>query len=159
MVLVSPPVKICDFFFSVLDASAPCWSHVGEAGKKKKTPPDTGIRLVVRVGHRRCNLGNSTSFKERNMLFVYKFWALSYVTNSMLDRYVDNMNDRVQLLKLSPNLHRSSFVFLKKSESIIMEHSQKRFRLSFSLLRWHFNTIFHFLFYTTIGNSSGFLAI
>ena len=159
MVLVSPSVKICDFFFPCRTRQRRVGAMSEKRKKKKKTPPDTGIRCVVRVGHRRCNLGNSTSFKERKMLFVYKFWALSYVTNSMLDRYVDNMNDRVQLLKLSPNLHRSSFVFLKKSESIIMEHSQKRFRLSFSLLRWHFNTIFHFLFYTTIGNSSGFLAI
>ena len=64
MVLVSPLVKICDFFFfttGVSDASKPrrrrvgatsvlCRSRVGEAKKKKKKDtPDTGIQRVIPV--------------------------------------------------------------------------------------------------------------
>ena len=52
MVLVSPLVKICDFFFftaSMLDASEPCWINEKKKRKEKETPSDAGIQRVVPV--------------------------------------------------------------------------------------------------------------
>ena len=82
MVLVSPPVKICDFFFffttSVSDPSVPCRSHVGEAKKKKKNyrTPKFGasylFRCLTRVGHQQ-DAKNGMTVQPRLLVNILGF--------------------------------------------------------------------------------------